>query len=72
MILPDRVFGRSAAKMMSSGRAMRADLAARRALQLVGQRLGEPDALLQGDERADGLALDLVRAADHRGFGHRG
>ena len=28
------------------------------------------DAFLHGDERRDGLTLDLVRPADHRGFGH--
>ena len=70
MILPDRVFGRSAVKRMSSGRAIAPIFFDDVLLQLVRQRSALPcDAFLERHERGDRLALDLVRPADHRGLG---
>ena len=69
MILPERVFGRSAVKMMSSGRAMAPIFCDHVLLQFVGDVLRTVLAVLQRDERRDRLALDLVRPADDRRFG---
>ena len=71
MILPERVFGRASAKRMSSGLAMapicspthsRSSFASAGGIA-VGPRAAADD---EGEHR---LALDLVRAADHRGLG---
>ena len=70
MILPERVFGRSAAKMMSSGRAIAPIFLTTCSFSSSIRRLGRRDAFLQRHERRDRLPLDLVRPADDRGFGH--
>ena len=54
---------------MSSGRAIAPIFLHDVLLQLVDQLLGRVHAFLERDERGDRLALDLVRAADDRGFG---
>jgi len=47
-----------------------ADLAHDVLLELVGQRDRRLHAFLQGDERGDGLSLDVVRTADDGRLGH--
>ena len=70
MILPERVFGRSAVNRMSSGRAIAPIFLHDVLLQLVDQLRASPlRAFLQRDERRDRLALDLVRPADDRRLG---
>ena len=69
MILPERVFGRSAAKRISIRPRDRADLLDDVLLELVGERGRRLDAFFDGDERRNRLAFDLVRTSDDRGFG---
>ena len=71
MILPERVFGRSAVNRMSSGRAIAPIFFATCSFSSSASAVDAVDAFLQRDERGDRLALDLVRAADDRGLGDR-
>ena len=70
MILPDRVFGRSAAKRISSGRAIAPIFFTTCSFSSSTSAGDGAYAFLERDERRDRLALDLVRAADDRGLGH--
>ena len=63
MILPERVFGRSAVNRMSSGLAIAPIFFDHVLPQLVARSLDDPAPSLQRDEGRDRLALDLVRAA---------
>ena len=70
MIFPERVFGRSAAKIMSSGSAIAPIFLHDVVLELVDQcRRCACTPSLTRDERGDRLALDLVAASDDRGLG---
>jgi hypothetical protein len=72
MILPERVLGRSAAKRMSSGRAMAPIFCTTCSHQLrFSASLGSYP-LLQGHEGGHGLALQLVRLPHHGRLGHGG
>ena len=69
MILPERVFGRSAAKRMSSGLAIAPIFLATCFFSSSASAPTCRHAFLERHERRDRLALDLVRAADDRRFG---
>ena len=66
MIFPERVFGRSAVKMMSSGLAIAPIFCATCSFSSVDQRLAGVHAFLHRDERGDRLPLDLVRCGRRR------
>ena len=72
MILPDRVFGRSALKMMSSGRASAPILSATNCRRSSRSGRALLPSFAQRDERRDRLALELVRPADDRRLGDIG
>ena len=69
MILPERVLGRPGAHWMTSGVAIGPISFRTQADQLLPQRLVRLDAGLEGHVAVDALALEVVRAADHRGLG---
>ena len=69
MILPERVFGRSAVKMMSSGFAMAPIFLPTCARSSSEQLRAGRRPLTQRDERGHRLAFEVVRAAHDRGLG---
>ena len=70
MILPLRVLGSASVKRISSGRAKLPISCATHWRSSLPSCVVIPVALLQRHEAAHGLAGDLVRLADHRGFRH--
>ncbi len=72
MILPERVFGRPGAHWIRSGLAIGPISVRTQASSSLRSVVGGLDALHQGDIGVDALALDVVRVADDRAFGHLG
>ena len=70
MILPDRGFRQSSGPADSVRLGNRADLAGHHFYQFAFQISGWLCSVHRGDKSMDRLTLDIMRNANHRGFGH--
>ena len=69
MILPERVLGSASAKRISSGRASAPICSTTCSRNSFANASSAVTPTARGHERDDGLALEVVRPADHRGLG---